>query len=303
MSVLVTGASGFIGSHLVRRVAASSGAEVHAVSRFDGPKDEGDARWWRGDLTDLATVRSLITAIKPAVIFHLASHVAGDRRLDHVMPTFRANLMSTVNLLTVAAEVGCRRIVLSGSMEEPAAGDPQDVPCSPYAAAKWAGAAYGRMFHALYELPVVILRVFMVYGPAQRDVRKLIPYVVLSLLRGEAPRLASGHRPVDWVYVEDVVEAFLAAAQARDVEGSTIDVGSGNLVPIRTVVEHLVRMVNPAIKPLFGILEDRPLEQVRVADIARSHAMMGWKPTVLLETGLRQTVQWYEQQLRQGAPR
>ncbi len=124
MSVLVTGASGFIGSHLVRRVAASGSAEVHAVSRFDGPKDEGDARWWRGDLTDLATVRSLITAIKPAVIFHLASHVAGDRRLDHVMPTFRANLMSTVNLLTVAAEVGCRRIVLSGSMEEPAAGDP-----------------------------------------------------------------------------------------------------------------------------------------------------------------------------------
>jgi len=165
---------------------------------------------------------------------------------------------------------------------------------------KMVGSLYARMFHALYRLPVVILRLFMVYGPAQRDLRKLIPYVTLSLFRGEAPKLNSDHREVDWVYVDDVVEGFLAAARATDVEGQTIDIGSGALVPVRAVVEHLVRLINPRIEPLFGALADRPFERVRVADTVRSHAVIGWRPKTLLEEGLRQTAAWYECRLSEG---
>jgi UDP-glucose 4-epimerase len=297
--VLVTGASGFIGSHLCRRLCGS-GLEVHAISRTERSSGESGPRWWEGDLIEIEAVRDLLTAIKPDLIFHLASHVSGARDLDFVQPTFRNNLVSTVNLLTVASEIGCRRIVLSGSLEEPEEGDPKAVPCSPYAVAKWAGSAYARMFHALYQLPVVILRLFMVYGPAQQDVRKLIPYVTLSLLRGETPKLSSGQRLVDWVYVEDAVTGFLAAAQAAKVEGTTIDVGSGELASVRTVVEHLVRLINPQIVPIFGALPERPFEQIRVADTKRSQTMMGWVPTTSLEEGLRQTVDWYERRVRDG---
>jgi UDP-glucose 4-epimerase len=297
--VLITGASGFIGSHLCRRLC-QAGIELHAISRVKRPGHEDRLRWWQGDLSDSATARDLMQAVKPDVIFHLASHVMGARSLQNVLPTFRSNLFSTVNIMAAASEIGCRRIVLTNSLEEPDPGDPASVPSSPYAAAKWASSGYARMFHALYQLPVVILRLFMVYGPAQQDLSKLIPYVTLCLLRGEAPRLTSGGRDVDWIYVEDVVDGIVAAAQASDVEGKTIDIGSGELVPIRKVVEHLVRLITPTIEPVFGALADRPLEQVRVAARDRSNALLGWKALVPLEQGLKRTVEWYGQQLKNG---
>jgi UDP-glucose 4-epimerase len=293
--VLVSGASGFIGSHLCRRLL-QEGAEVHGLSRTRRSHGENGMSWWQGDLSEITTVRGILTSLRPDVVFHLASHVAGARERELVGPTFRGNLMTTVNILDVAGEVGCGRIVLAGSLEEPEPGNPHSIPCSPYAAAKWAGSAYARMFHALYQLPVVILRLFMVYGPEQRDLRKLVPYVILSLLRGEAPRLMSGRREIDWIYVEDVVEGFLAAAAAESVGGKTVDLGSGSLIAVRTVVEHLVRLINPRIKPSFGAVADRPLEQVRAADVVNSFNLIGWKPGVSLVEGLKRTADWYAHQ-------
>jgi len=297
--ILVTGASGFIGAHLCRRLYRD-GAEVHAISRTKHCSDGDGLYWWQVDMTETEAIGELVRTIKPDVVFHLASHVAGARDMELVMPTFRDNLMSTVNLLTAISEIGCRRIILTGSMDEPEPESTPVIPSSPYTAAKWAASAYARMFHALYQLPVVILRVFMVYGPAQRDVSKLIPYVILSLLRGEAPKLTSGKRQVDWIYVQDVVEGCLAAAQAPDVEGRTIDIGSGELVSIQAIVEHLVPLINPQIKPLFGALPDRPREQRRVASTANSAVLLGWEPVTPLEEGLKRTVDWYAQHLREN---
>ena len=296
--ILITGASGFIGSHLCRRLC-QAGIELHAISRVKRPGYEEKLRWWQGDLSDSAIARDLIQAIKPDVIFHLASHVMGARSLENVLPTFLSNLLSTVNIMAAASEIGCRRIVLTNSLEEPDPGDPISIPSSPYAAAKWASSGYARMFHALYQLPVVILRLFMVYGPAQQDLRKLIPYVTLCLLRGESPRLTSGQRAVDWIYVDDVVDGIIAAAQASNVEGKTIDIGSGELVSIRNVVEDLVRLTNPAIQPVFGALAERPLEQVRKANVATALAQIGWKPKTSLREGLENTVNWFRQEAKQ----
>jgi len=290
--ILVTGASGFIGSHLCHRLC-KEGAEVHAISRIKHYEYNNGLRWWLGDLAEATEIRDIVTSIKPDVIFHLAGYPVGSRELKYVMPSFRNNLMSTVNLLTVASEIGCQRIVLTGSLEEPDPGDMNAVPSSPYAVAKWSCSAYARMFHALYRLPVVILRVFMVYGPAQLDLNKLVPYVILSLLRGKSPELAGGQREVDWICVEDVVEAFLAAAQVKDIEGCTLDVGSGKLNLIRTVVEQITCMINPLIKPHFGALTDRPFEQIRVADTTKTYDLIGWKPAISLDEGFMRTINWY----------
>jgi nucleoside-diphosphate-sugar epimerase len=298
--VLVTGASGFIGSHLCGRLCRE-GAEVHAVSRTNRANYENGLNWWHGDLAEIGVIRDLVTKIKPDVIFHLAGYPVGARELPHVMPSFICNLTSTVNLLVVASEVGCRRIVLIGSMEEPDNENSQAIPCSPYAVSKWAGSAYGRMFHALYQLPVVILRIFMVYGPGQQDLKKLIPYVILSLLRGESPKLSSGQREIDWIYVEDVVEGLLAASQASDIEGNTIDIGSGELISIKSVVERVVGMMNSTIIPRFGAFPDRQLEQIRVADTARSAALIGWKPKISMGEGLERTLSWYRQKFNEGS--
>ena len=295
--VFVTGASGFIGSHLCRRLI-QIGSEVHGVSRSPQSTDDSAVHWWQGDLADLSIVKEVLSAVKPDVIFHLASHVTGGRDLEFVLSTFHSNLTTTLNLLTEATEIGCKRVVLVGSQEEPEPQDSFPTPSSPYAAAKWAGSGYARMFHALYETPDVVARVFMVYGPGQQDLRKLIPYVTLSLLRNEPPKLTSGKRDVDWIYVQDVVEGLLLMAQVAGIEGSTFDIGTGSLVSIRKVVEKLTDIVGSKMKPLFGTVPDRPMEQVRVANIENTYSKIGWKPSTPLESGLENTVNWYRAKLR-----
>ena len=189
------------------------------------------------------------------------------------------------------AEAGCHRVLLAGSLEEPPAGEPAPVPQSPYAAAKWGASAYARMFHALYATPAVVLRLFMVYGPGQRDAAKLVPYATRALLAGEPPRVTSGTREVDWVYVDDVVDAFVAAAAAPGIDGATIDVGTGELHSVRHVVETLVRLTGGP-PPELGALPDRPLEVVRAADAERAAQLLGWRAQVPLDDGLARTVAW-----------
>jgi UDP-glucose 4-epimerase len=298
--LLVTGASGFIGARLCRR-AIEAGAIVHAVSR--GPQGEaGGLRWERGDLTDDAVARDLVRRVQPDLVLHLASEVSGGRDLRLVLPMLRANLLAAVNLMVACAEAGCPRVVLAGSMEEPDIGDPDAVAQSPYAIAKWGALAYARHFQALHELPVVHLRVFMVYGPGQLDLRKLVPYVTVSLLRGEAPKLTSGARAVDWVYVDDVVDAFLRAAVAPGAEGRSLDIGSGELVTARSLVLRLHELVGGDADLAFGAIPDRALERIRAADPAAAAEALGWRPGTPLADGLAQTVAFYRSNLERLPP-
>jgi nucleoside-diphosphate-sugar epimerase len=294
--MLVTGASGFIGSHLTRRLKAS-GAEVHATSRSPGYCSSTDLRWWQGDLADIATVRRLLREINPEVIFHLAGLSTASPDSELVLPTLHSLLVSTVNLLTVLTETRGARLVLAASLQEPEPNGCEVTPGSPYAAAKWASGAYARMFHELYNIPVVRVRPFQVYGPKQ-DQRKLVPQVILSLLKNRPPKLSSGRQEFDWVYIDDVTEGFLAVATAPDVEGQTIDLGSGVLVPIRVVVDHIVELMESEAAPLFNALPDRPAEPVRVADMNNAYVKLGWKPRTALKTGLSHTIDWYRQRLQ-----
>ena len=297
VKVLVTGARGFIGSHLcdaLRRM----GAQVHAVSR--GLHSGGELRWWQANLTDIGTVRKLLTDIRPEILFHLSGHVTAAPNLEFALSTFDSHVVSTVRLLTAATEIGCKRVLLTASLTEPQGSASKVVPSSPYAAAKWTSCAYGRMFHALYQTPVTIVRPFMAYGPMQ-NAQKIIPYVTLSLLRGETPKLASGRWQADWIYIDDVIEGVLAAACLPGVEGSTIDLGSGIMIPVREVVDQVVTLVGTSIKPAFGGLPDRPAEELRVADLVYAQDKIGWKPTTSLEKGLAQTIAWYRGQLLSAA--
>jgi nucleoside-diphosphate-sugar epimerase len=235
-------------------------------------------------------------------VFHLASHVSGSRELSAVRPTFEHNLITSLNLLEAVTEAGCRRLVLAGSLEEPDGGDVEVAPASPYAAAKWAASAYARMFHALWKTPVVIARLFMVYGPGQQDLQKIIPYVALSLMREQTPTLASGTRPVDWIYVEDAVAGLAAAAAAADIDGHTVDLGSGELVTIRAMVEELGALIPSRTRPLFGARPDRPLERVRAADIEQTFARIGWRVTTPLRDGLVSTIAWCETLIEGSVP-
>lgn len=289
---LITGTTGFLGSHLCRSLL-ESGAEVHAIRRSESPVCLSGVQVCIGDLENPAQTRKLVDSIKPDSVFHLAAVTSASRDLSLVLPTFQSNLITTVNLLTAVAEIGCERVILAGSLEEPAAGEL--VPSSPYAASKSAATAYARMFWQLYGTPVTVARIFMVYGPAQRDVRKLIPSTILSLLRGIPPQITSGSRLVDWVYVQDVVAGLLALRRAPAVEGKAVDLGTGVLTSVREIVERLVQIVNPGIQPQLGGMPDRPDEEVRSANVAETARLLHWKPTVSLDEGLRRTAEFYRE--------
>lgn len=289
--ILVTGASGFLGSALTER-CLTLGAEVYGVSRRAVPASSNGVRWRQLDLSDAAATSQVLGSVRPEIVFHLSAATTAAREIDLVVPLLRDNLQSTVSLLTAAAERGRPKVVLAGSLEECGI-DSTATPSSPYAMTKWASTHYGRMFVDLWGVPVTTLRIAMVYGPGQRDIGKLIPYVIRSLLAGAPPRLASGRRKVDWVYVDDVVNAFVAAAQSS-AHGAVIDIGSGSSVSIRDVVEMVKEMISPGFEVKFGDLKDRPLDMDWIADISAARKLIGWAPRTDLEQGLRRTVRWYE---------
>jgi UDP-glucose 4-epimerase len=291
--VLITGASGFIGLHLAKRLL-KMGAIVHGTSRSHRDSEEENMIWWKASFEDYATAEMLMEEIKPQIIFHLAGTVTASNDIEYVMPTLHSLLTSSVNLLTLAEKQGCERIVLTGSCTEPLDGHPY--PNSPYAAAKWATNAYGHLFQRIYKTPVVIVRPFMGYGQTQ-PAGKLLPSVIQSLLRGESPKLTNGRWVTDWVYIDDTVDGMLAASVAPDVEGKTIDLGTGVLTSVREVIEKVVEIVQPVGKPLFGALPDRHEEHTRIADTKYAFEKIGWKAKISLEEGLRKSVDYYQKVL------
>ena len=298
--ILVTGASGFLGTRLCRSLC-DVGIEVHAISRVLRRDEQNGRRWWQGDLRNPDLASQLLSKISPDFIFHLA---AGDTRakrdLSLVLPIFYGNLGVTVNVLAAAAETGCQRIISAGSLDDP---DPGEIPTSPYAAAKVGMHAYASMFHGVFGLPVVVARVFMAYGPGQEAVQKLVPYVTLSLLRGERPKISSGQRLVDWIYIDDVVDGLIAVAQAKGLEGATVDIGSGVLTSVLDVVQTLVRLSGSSLEPLIGAVPDRIMEQLRTAKVKETYSQIGWRARVPLEKGLARTIAWYRKWLQSGVPR
>jgi UDP-glucose 4-epimerase len=299
---LVTGASGFIGAHLCSALVAH-GCEVHGASRgaVESTRRRRGVSFHSCDLTDGAAVRDLVREVRPDFVFHLASHVMGAPDIAHVLPTFHANLHSTVNLLSACVEVACRRVVLMGSLVEPDEGSTERVPTSPYAAAKWASANYGRMFHRLYGLPVSIARVFMVYGPAQRDSSKLVPHAIERLRHGPDLTIGNGERLIDWIYVDDVISGLLAMTEAEGVDGESVDLGSGQLISTRDFVRRIASLMNSSVELKFGAVSDRPHEPIRKANVEASFAKIGWRPGVELTEGLSRTIEWYEDRLRKRA--
>ncbi len=296
--VLLTGASGFIGTHVLRRLCAQ-GADVHATSRIP-PSDTGGATWHTVDLTDPAATTGLVRNIRPDVVLHLAATVSGARTIDMVRSTLRTNVDASVTLLAALTEAPPNAVVFAGSIEEAALDDPAASTSSPYAMAKLAATGYATMFHRLWGLPVTVLRIATVYGPGQPDETKLVPHVITSLLDGIRPRLSRGSKLVDWIYVDDVVTAILAAAERPSARGHVIEIGSGEQVSVARTVATIRDILGTELTAEFGARPDRPFDHDQHAHLGDAAQLLDWRPATGLTTGLRRTVEWYRN--RRNAP-
>ena len=294
--VLVTGASGFLGTPLTARLL-DMGATVFADSRQERKSTHDNLTWLRYDLSEPEAAKEMLAQAKPDIVYHLAGFADGGRDRQLVVPNFERNGLITVRLLSAVALQDCERFIYAASMEEP---DPFDCilqPNGPYSAAKWVGTVYTLMFHRLYGLPTVALRIFLTYGPGPQVRTKLIPYTIVSLLAGRSPEVSSGARLVDLVYIDDVVEALLLAASSEKAVGEIVEVGGGERHSIRQILETAAREVGCDIGPSFGAVADRPDEMMPTADIERSYRLLGWRPAMPLDEGMKRTVAWYRRQV------
>ncbi len=285
--VLVIGGRGFIGWPLVQRLSGL-GAEVHILSR-QTQTPQPPIRWIAGDAADPGYLKGLCQDVRPDIIYHLATEGRNQRDLDTVAATYRNDLTSVVEVLIAAVDAKASRLVLTASLEEPAAAAEPE-PVSPYAAAKFAAGAYARMFRTLYDLPVVLLRPFMGYGPGQPKA-KVVAYLIETYLSGASPSLSSGSKRVDWIYIDDLVEAFLRAAVAPLPPVGTIDLGTGTMHTVREVAELLHELIPGSLPPSFGAMADRKGDEaVRMADLDPGRHFLGWSAEVNLRDGLSRTI-------------
>jgi len=308
--VLVTGAAGFIGGHLTRRLVAEGtrvSAFVLGASDQHALADVADrVSFYVVDISQANAVHTAMARVRPEIVFHLAAIGTGWPAITLPL-ALRVNIEGTRHLIEAACRVGVRRFVHTGTAYEYGEvarydlqnGAGLDV-LAMYAASKAAAHALVQEHARVHGLPAVSLRLFAVYGPGQ-SVRSLVPGAIHAALEERDFPMTPGGQLRDFVFVGDVVEGYLGAAQAVGVEGATFDLGTGQARTIRDVVLRLFDLAGARSRPLLGALPYRPDEMMRqVADPRPARELLGWQSTTLLEDGLRQTVEWYRQANRQS---
>jgi nucleoside-diphosphate-sugar epimerase len=291
-SVFLTGATGFIGGRLVRRLIAA-GATVSALTLpAEAPLLPSSVRAFAGDITDGAAVLEAMRAAQPAVVIHLAAIGITQPNLP-LEGAFRVNVGGTINVLQAAREVSVRRLVMAGSSYEYGArrsGEGLD-PFNAYSASKVAAWACARAAYNAWDAPVVWLRLFQVYGPGQRNAA-LVPAAIRAALHGDDFPMTEGDQQRDFVFVDDVVDGFLAALTAPQVEGGAFDLGTETLHRVRDVVALIWQLTSARGQMRPGALPYRPGEVPAIpADAARTHQMLGWQAQVTLTEGLQRTIE------------
>lgn len=294
--VLVTGATGFIGRHLVNHLR-DRGAQVFSGTSADQELSPASPRSFSipcslaFDVRDAEAVRAVVDQADPDVVFHLAATGVTDPAVDP-MTALMVNAGGAVNLLEALRGRDLQRVVLVGTSHEYGAREALEGldPFSAYAASKVAAWAYGRMYWRMHGLPVVTVRPFQVYGPGQPQ-EALIPAAISAALADEDFPMTPGEQELDFVYVEDVADGMRAAAEAKGIERESLDLGIGVAHSIRHVVDEIWRLTDARGEVQPGALSYRaggPMSVV--ADAERTAQLTGWRASTPLEEGLSATI-------------
>lgn len=308
-SVLVTGAGGFIASHLVETLV-TKGAQVRAFVRYNSRNDPGllallpkpvleQVEIVPGDLRDYPAVLSVIRAND--IIFHLGALIAIPYSYRHPREVVETNVIGTLNVLMAAYTNDVSRLIHTSSSE--VYGTAQHVPIdeshplqgqSPYAASKIGADKLAESFYCSYNLPVVTLRPFNTYGPRQ-SARAVIPTIITQALTRAVVKLGNLDARRDLTYVTDTIEGFLKIAQVPGIEGNTYNLGSGSDIRIGDLAQMIIDLIGKPVEITTDPKRIRPEKsevQRLIADPSNAHNDLGWEAQVALEDGLIKTIQW-----------
>jgi NAD dependent epimerase/dehydratase len=302
---LVTGAAGFIGSHLVEMLVRE-GTSVRAFVRYNSGHRSGalgllpaeirdQVELYFGDLRDAEAVAKAARGVDQ--IFHLGAVIAIPYSYRHPREVFDVNVNGTLNVLLAARDLDIPHVMVTSTSEVygTAQVDPIDErhplhPQSPYAASKVAQDAMALSFHAAYGLPVRIVRPFNTYGPRQ-SARAVIPTIISQALTGDVVRLGALHPTRDLTYVTDTVRGFLLAAGTDAVIGRPVNLGTNASITIGDLAELAIRLCRARTGREVTIVTDQQRVRLR-SNNALAKELMGWAPQVSLEAGLQHTIDW-----------
>ena len=315
--VLVTGAGGFIGSHLTERLSELE-ADVRALVHYnalgtwgwlDQSERRNDVKVIAGDIRDRDSVNEAAEGVE--FIFHLAALIAIPYSYHAPLSYVRTNIEGTLNVLQAARQMDVARVIHTSTSE--VFGTARYVPIdenhplqgqSPYAASKIGADKLAESFHLSFQLPVVTLRPFNTFGPRQ-SARAVIPTVITQCLNGQSVKLGNLHPTRDLNYVSDTVDGFLRAATAADAVGHTINLGSGEETSIKELAERIAELIGAPVDiqsdPRRIRPQDSEVERL-VADNRLARKLLGWKPHTSLEDGLKKTIEWVKAHLEQYRP-
>ncbi len=301
--VLVTGATGFVGANLARRLLAD-GHEVHLLvrpgyARWRIAAIRDDVRVHEAALVDAAVVAALFARVRPDWVFHLAAHGAYSGQTD-LAQMVQTNVVGTINLVEAALGPGFEAFVHAGSSSEYGFKDhaPPETewlePNSHYAVTKASATLFCRYTAQSRGVAIRTLRLYSVYGPWEEPTR-LVPTLVVRGLRGELPPLVSPDTARDYLYADDVSDACLLAASRPDQEpGAVYNLGTGVQTTLREVVAVARRVLGIDAEASWGSMPARRWDTaVWVADNRAIARALGWRPRVGLEEGFRRMVEWY----------
>lgn len=307
--VLVTGAGGFIGSHLVEALVRR-GDRVRAFVRYNSrgnlgqlenvlPEVVREVEVYRGDLRDGDAIQKAMAGCQ--MVFHLGAVVAIPYSYIHPMEFVQTNVLGTVQVLNACLAIGVERLVHASTSE--VYGTAQYVPMdethplqaqSPYAATKIAADQLVESYFRTFGLPVSIVRPFNTYGPRQ-SARAVIPTIIVQALAERPIELGSLSPSRDLTYVDDTVAGFIAAAESPGVIGEVLNLGAGQDVSVGKLAQTVLGLMGKDLPVVSRSERIRPLKsevlQLR-SDNRKAHRLLGWSARVTLEDGLKRTIDW-----------
>jgi len=318
--VLVTGAGGFIASHLVERLV-SEGARVRAFVHYNARGDAGLLRYLpaemhsklkilTGDLRDVEALRAATRDVD--TVFHLGALIAIPYSYDHIREVVETNVMGSLNVMLAAREMHVRRVIHTSTSE--VYGTAQYAPIdekhplqaqSPYSASKIGADKVVESLVDSFNVPIVTIRPFNTYGPRQ-SARAIIPTVITQAMTRNEVHLGNLEPMRDFTFVSDTVEGFLMAAKADDsIVGEAINLGTGTTVRIGDLVTMIFKLLNKQPKIITESQRLRPpkSEVLKLqSNNMKARERIGWVPLVSLEEGLRQTISWIADNLPDYQP-